>query len=226
MATLDRVARMQAPHWRVLATRESRMKSLLRVAGDRLRSCRSGAAHAEEAGATTSGTSIMATIRRRRLRVVDKAEVEADEAYWPFLMQCSFDEPWTMTVADVDAKALGADDRRRRRRSISLHRRRQADAARLGGDFPDLRFSQMDGEWEYSVELGSRRARPASARRRRSRSTAPASTAASDRRPDGGVDRVQGGFARASRTRAETAPDALRTMRGDDAETPRRQQRA
>jgi hypothetical protein len=126
------------------------MKSLLRVAGI-VAILPIWAAHAEEAKNYVwhvyHGEDPAAS-----LAVVDKAEVDADEAYWPFFIQCSVDEPWTMTVAGVDAKALGAAIAAGTPVDFAFIIDGKSDAGDTGGYFPELSFSQMDGEWDYSVE--------------------------------------------------------------------------
>jgi hypothetical protein len=126
------------------------MKLLLRVAGVAA-ILPIWAAHAEEAknyvwhvyhGADPAAS----------LAVVDKAEVDADEAYWPFFIQCSIDEPWTMTVAGVDAKTLGAAIAAGTPVDFAFIIDGKSGEGDAGGYFPELSFSQMDSEWDYSVE--------------------------------------------------------------------------
>ncbi|MBZ0228613.1 MAG: hypothetical protein K8F58_09220 [Bauldia sp.] len=88
------------------------------------------------------------------LAVMDKGELESPEPYWRFALQCIPGEEWTMTVAGIDAAALGAAIAESGPAVLSL----TAEGAPGGGDysglFPELRFGEMYGEWEYLVPIG------------------------------------------------------------------------
>ncbi len=86
------------------------------------------------------------------LAVMEAAEVDSDEPYWSLSLSCSFDQPWELTVSDVDERALGETIADGGPVTFSFVVDGNADGP-LGGYFPTLRFGEMFGEWEYSVPL-------------------------------------------------------------------------
>lgn len=88
------------------------------------------------------------------LAVMDKGELESPEPYWHVAIQCIPGEDWTLTVGVADAAALGAAIAEGGPAVLSL----KAEGTPGGGDygdlFPDLRFGEMYGEWEYTVPVG------------------------------------------------------------------------
>ena len=83
------------------------------------------------------------------LVVIDRAELESEEPYWLLSLQCSFDEEWILTLADVDERTLGQTIADGGPVILSFVVDGTPSSMGLGSIFPELRFSEMFGEWEY-----------------------------------------------------------------------------
>ena len=82
------------------------------------------------------------------LAVVDEAEVDEAEAYYPFSMDCSTDRDWTMRVGGLDHVALGEAIAGNEPPVFTLVFDGTEDRF-FSQYFPDLDFGEMWGEWEY-----------------------------------------------------------------------------
>ena len=88
------------------------------------------------------------------LAVMDRSELESPEPYWHLAFLCIPGEDWTMTVAGIDAAALGAAIAGSGPAVLSLKAEGAPGGGDYGGLFPELRFGEMYGEWEYTVTIG------------------------------------------------------------------------
>jgi hypothetical protein len=86
------------------------------------------------------------------LAMVDQAEVDAEDAYWPFFMRCSLGEPWTAVISGIDAKELGNAIATHQPVGFSFVVDGKTSDDEGGRYVPELSFSQLDGEWNYLIE--------------------------------------------------------------------------
>ncbi|MEO8669595.1 MAG: hypothetical protein ABI399_13830, partial [Bauldia sp.] len=84
------------------------------------------------------------------LLVLDKSKADDPEAHYKFYLSCTTDEPWTMNVSDIDAKALGAAVAEKAPPSFRLVIDGKAESDD-GGFSPDIVFNPTDSVWEYST---------------------------------------------------------------------------
>ena len=87
------------------------------------------------------------------LAVMDKGELESPEPYWHLAFQCIPGEDWTMIVGDIDTSALAAVINDDGPAEVSFVVDGELGGHGLGGYFPDIRFGEMFGEWEYWIPL-------------------------------------------------------------------------
>ena len=87
------------------------------------------------------------------IAVLDAGEVESPEPFWRFAMSCFADEPWQAVVSGVDAAALGAAIAEGADITIAVIGDGDESMELLSGYYPELRFSHMFGEWEYTTEF-------------------------------------------------------------------------
>jgi hypothetical protein len=87
------------------------------------------------------------------LAVMEQSELESPEPYWPLALQCNPGENWTMTVAGIDGKLLGAAISAGEPPMFSFIVDGEDAGHGLGGYSPTIAFSEMFGEWEYSVPI-------------------------------------------------------------------------
>lgn len=84
------------------------------------------------------------------LAALAASEVDSPEPYWRFVMTCISGEPWNATVAGIDPAALGAAIAGGGEVKVAVVADGNPDKAPLSGYFPEIRFGEMFGEWEYS----------------------------------------------------------------------------
>jgi hypothetical protein len=84
------------------------------------------------------------------LLVIDKTKADDPEAHYKFYLSCTTDEPWTLNVSDIDAKALGSAVADKSPPSFRI----VVDGKSGGEDegfSPDIVFNALDEVWEYST---------------------------------------------------------------------------
>jgi hypothetical protein len=85
---------------------------------------------------------------------MDKGELESPEPYWRLAFQCIPGEDRTMTVAGIDTAVLGAAIAESGPAVPALKAAGAPGGGDNGGLFPELRFGELYGEWEYVVPIG------------------------------------------------------------------------
>ena len=85
------------------------------------------------------------------LVVIDRAELESPEPYFALSFQCTPDEEWELVVANVDERTLGETIADGGPVILSFVLDGAPSSGGLGSIFPELRFSEMFGEWEFTA---------------------------------------------------------------------------